>query len=60
MTYLCSVNAYKITDPDFSYSITDTQLDKEIQSKDLIFNFLNDFKYDINFGDKKIKQILFH
>ena len=45
-------NTYNLNDPDLSYFITYTQLDKEIQ-ENLIYNFLKDMKYDLNYGDKK-------
>ena len=53
-------NTYNLNNPDLSYFITYTQLDKEIQNEKLIYNFLKDMKYDLNYGDKKIKEILFH
>ena len=46
-------NTYNLNDPDLSYFITYTQLDKEIQKENLIYNFLKDMKYDLNYGDKK-------
>ena len=46
-------NTYNLSDPDLSYFITYTQLDKEIQNENLIYNFLKDMKYDLNYGDKK-------
>ena len=46
-------NTYNLNDPDLSYFITNTQLDKEIQNENLIYNFLKDMKYDLNYGDKK-------
>ena len=46
-------NTYNLNDPDLSYFITYTQLDKEIQNENLIYNFLKDMKYDLNYGDKK-------
>ena len=38
-------NTYNLNDPDLSYFITYTQLDKEIQNENLILSFLNDMKY---------------
>ena len=46
-------NTYDLNDPDLSYFITNTQLDKEIQNMNLIYNFPNDMKYDLNYGDNK-------
>ena len=46
-------NTYNLNDPDLSYFITYTQLDKEIKNENLIYNFLKDMKYDLNYGDKK-------
>ena len=46
-------NTYNLNDPDLSYFITYTQLDKEIQNENLIYNFLKDMKYDLTYGDKK-------
>ena len=46
-------NTYNLNDPDLSYFITYTQLDKEIQNENLIYNFLQDMKYDLNYGDNK-------
>ena len=52
-------NTYNLNDPDLSYFITNTQLDKGIQNKNLIYNFLKDMKYDLNYGDKKSKRYYF-
>ena len=41
-------NTYNLNDPDLSYFITNTQLDKEIQNENLIYDFLKDMKYDLN------------
>ena len=46
-------NTYSLNDPDLSYFITNTQLDKIPQNKNLVLSFLNDMKYNINYGDKK-------
>ena len=35
-------NTYNLNDPDLQYFISNTQLDKEIQSENLIHSFLND------------------
>ena len=52
-------NTYNLNDPDLSYFTTYTQLDKEIQNENLIYNFLKDMKYDLNYGDKKSKRYYF-
>ena len=39
MTFLSTGNTYDLNDPDVSCFITNTQIDKEIQNKTLIFNF---------------------
>ena len=49
-------NTYDLNDPGLSYFITNTQLDKEIQNENLIHSFLNDMKYNLNYGDKKLKR----
>ena len=46
-------NSYNLNDPDLQYFITNTQFDKQINNWDSIYNFLNDMKYDLNYGDKK-------
>ena len=52
-------NTYNLNDPDFSFFITNVQIDKEIQNENLIYNFLKDMKYDLNYGDKKLKRYYF-
>ena len=52
-------NSYNLNDPDLSYFITYTQLDKELQNENLIHSFLNDMKYNLNYGDKKSKRYYF-
>ena len=52
-------NTYNLNDPDLSYFITYTQLDKEIQNENLIYNFLKDMNYDLNYGDKKSNRYNF-
>ena len=47
-----SGNSYDLSNPDLQYFITDTQFDKPINYWDTIYNFLNDMKYDLNYGDK--------
>ena len=46
-------NSYDLNHPDLQYFITNTQFDKQINNWDSIYNFLNDMKYDLNYGDKK-------
>ena len=46
-------NSYNLNDPDLQNFITNTQFDKQINNWDSIYNFLNDMKYDLNYGDKK-------
>ena len=53
LTFLGSGNIYDLNDPDLQYFITNTQFDKQINNWDSIYNFLNDMKYDLNYGDKK-------
>ena len=52
-------NTYNLKDPDLQYFITNTQFDKQLQNVGLILNFLNDMKYNINYGDKKSKRYYF-
>ena len=49
-------NTYNLNDPDLSYFITNTQIDKEIQNENLIHSFLNDMEYNLNYGDEKSKR----
>ena len=51
--------AYDLNDPDLSYLISNTQIDKELQNKNLIDSFVNDTKYDLNYGDKNSKRYYF-
>ena len=41
-----------LNDPDLQYFITHTHFDREINSLNLIYSFLNDMNYNINSGDK--------
>ena len=50
-------NSYNLNDPDLQYFITNTQFDKQINNWDSIYNFLNDMKYDLNYGDKNQSDI---
>ena len=49
-------HSYDLNDPDHQYFLTNTQVDREINNVNTIFNFLNDMKYTINYGEK-IKEI---
>ena len=46
-------NSYHLKDPDLQCFITNTKFDREINNKNVIYNFLNDMNYNINYGDKK-------
>ena len=46
-------NSYNLNDPDLQNFISNTQFDKPINSWGPIYIFLNDMKYDLNYGDKK-------
>ena len=46
-------NTYNLNDPDLSNFITNTHIDKIPQNIDLIYSFLSDMKYKLNYGDKK-------
>ena len=46
-------NSYDLSNPDLQYFITNTQFDKPINNWGPIYNFLNDMKHDLNYGDKK-------
>ena len=59
LTFLSSGNKYNLKDPDLSYFITNAQLDTQPQNVNLIYSFLNDMKYNINYGDKKSKRYHF-
>ena len=45
---------------DLQYFMTNTQIDKEIHNENLIHSFLNDMKYNLNYGDKKSKRYYFN
>ena len=49
-------NTYNLNDPDLHNSITKTQMDKEIQNKNLIHSCLNDMEYNLNYGDHKLSR----
>ena len=46
-------HSYDLSNPDLQYFITNTQFDKPINDWSAIYIFLNDMKYDLNYGDKK-------
>ena len=49
-------NTYYLNDPDLSNFITNTQIDKIPQNSNIVYSFLNDMKYNINYGDKKSRR----
>ena len=59
LTFLSNNNMYNLNDPDLSYFISNAQLDTQPQNVNLIYSFLNDMKYNINYGDKKSKRYYF-
>ena len=59
LTFLGSGNKYNLNDPDLSNFITNTHLDNLPQNTNIIYSFLNDMKYNINYGDKKSKRYYF-
>ena len=52
-------NTYDLNDTDLKYFISNAQLDTQPQNVNLIYSFLNDMKYNINYGDKKSKRYYF-
>ena len=52
-------NTYYLNDPDLSKFITNIQIDKIPQNTNIIYSFLNDMKYNINYGDKKSHRYFF-
>ena len=48
-----------LNDPDLQYFITNTQFNREIDNMNIIYKFLNDMKYNINYGDKKSNRYNF-
>ena len=59
LTFLNNNNMYNLNDPDLSYFISNAQLDTQPQNVNLIYFFLKDMKYNINYGDKKSKRYYF-
>ena len=60
LTFLGSGNIYDLNDPDLQYFTSNTKFDREINNKNTIYSFLNDMKYNINYGGNKINEILFY
>ena len=58
LTFLGSGNIYDLNDPDLQYFITNTQLDRQLQNVNTIFNFINDMNFNINYGDKNQRDII--
>ena len=56
LTFLSNNNMYNLNDPDLSYFISNAQLDTQPQNVNLIYSFLNDMKYNINYGDQQSKR----
>ena len=52
-------NIYHLNDPDLQYFKTNTKLDREINNKNIIYSFLNDMNYNINYDDKKSMRYYF-
>ena len=52
-------HSYDSNDPDLQYFITNTQFNREIYNMNIIYDFLNDMKYNINYGDKKSNRYNF-
>ena len=52
-------NTYYLNDPDLSNFITNTQIDKIPQNTNIIYSFLSDMNYNINYGDKKSHRYYF-
>ena len=59
LTFLSNNNMYSLNDPDLSYLISNAQLHTQPQNVNLIYSFLNEMKYNINYGDKKSKRYYF-
>ena len=59
LTFLSSGNKYNLNYPDLQYFITNAQIDTQPQNVNIIHSFLNDMKYNINYGDKKSKRYYF-
>ena len=58
-TFLGSGNIYDLIDPDLQYFITNTKFDRETNNKNIIYSFLNDMNYNINYGYKKSTRYYF-
>ena len=53
-------NIYDLNDTDLGYLITNTKIDREMKNKNIIYSFLNDLNYNINYGDKKSMRYYFN
>ena len=49
-------NTYYLNDQDLSNFITNTHFDNLPQNSNIIYSFLYDMKYNINYGDKKSRR----
>ena len=52
-------NSYNVNDPDLQYFITNIKFDREINNKTMIYSFLIEMKYNINYGDKNLFRYYF-
>ena len=59
LIFLGSGNKYNLNDPDLQCFISNAQLDNLPQNMNLIYSFLNDLKYNINYEDKKSERYYF-
>ena len=59
ITILGSGSIYDLNDPDLQNFITNTQFDRQLENVSTSLNFLNDMKYNINYGDKKSMRYYF-
>ena len=46
-------HSYDLNDPALQYFKTNTQLDRERNNLNIIYSFLSDMKFNINYGNKK-------
>ena len=46
-------NSYNLNDPALQCFLSNTKFDREINNKNIIYNFLTDMNYNKNYGDKK-------
>ena len=52
-------HSYDLNDPDLQYFITNKKFDREINNKNIIYSFLNDMNFNINYGYKKLIRYYF-